>query len=289
MPASTPFLPDPAAIKGYFLTALDLLRALPNFEKAVEEVRRSYGIKPSQLTRELRRVVPNQNLRDMARACDSADGFNERPYHRHVAMVQALGSSPKPILSNIETVMAAQSKIHEFEKDKFPDLDKHIGKLRLFDIGRVPVSWHSLLKKYVLYGENSLYPFKPYKGALSPQLKPRVDQLTLEPYIEIRIYADTDLGRPTDLHRWARVLQKALPTSPSILNQNQTAIMQAWVYYTLTQRQGLSRKEANRVLVSYGLKTVALGRESRILQRFRQLGSSWLKQPPKAGKKLASS
>lgn len=282
-------LPQPESMGGYWLRALDLLKALPNFGGAVEGIRARLGIRPTDQLRVIKGLVADPQLLSWGMACDTPSGFNPEPYYYRTALTKSLTplASRRKLKTLTESkVRRAQEIIHQYEQSRFPTLDREVARLRLFDIGKVPVSWHNTVKHYVLYGEQDGYPAKPRKGALSPPWAIKVDPQTLEPYAEIRIYAETNPGTATRFLWLARKLQKALPSYPSIINQRQVALMQAWIYFTLTKLQGLTRKKANEQLKRYGLNIVDTGHELRVLRRFKRLAKGWIKQPLKTTSKV---
>lgn len=245
-------LPNPEKKDFYWLRAIDLLRIIPEFEKSVSGIRKKYNIDPKDLKQQLEKFL------------------GKKQYSSLIETEQAVMEFRLP-KTNSYKYEKIKNKIKFWEQKQSPLLLCEIGKLRLVDFGKIPLSWNDPIKDYILYNKISNYPFLSRETARWPQLNYRTDPQTHEPYIQIKIYGETNLSFFKKIRRIEK-FQKLLPTYKKIDQKIYNTTYRRWIYYFLRKKVGYKHSEANKYLEEvYGLKSIDYQYGSQELKRFEGL------------------
>ena len=245
-------LPDPDKKDFQWLKAIDLLRIIPEFEKSVSGIRKKYNIDPKDLKQQLEKFL------------------GKKQYFSLIETEQAVMKFRLPKTSS-HKYEEIENKIKSWEQKQFPLLLREIGKLRLIDFGKIPLSWNDPIKDYILYNKISNYPFLSRESARWPKLATGTDPQTLEPYIQIKIYGETNLGFFRSIRRIEK-FQKLLPTYKKINQKIYNTSYRRWIYYFLRKKVGYKHSETNKYLKEvYGFKPIDYQYGSQELKRFETL------------------
>lgn len=96
------------------------------------------------------------------------------------------------LLSAKEEYLKAIKILDEWTRDYPLGLDKQIHWLRMDACGHVPGHWHGALKRYVLFDVREV--IDALQRNNFPEVSVKTDSVTGDEYIELKIYAGTDLS-----------------------------------------------------------------------------------------------
>lgn len=203
----------------------DLLRFLPEFQSRVKSIRESLKITPEIVNKERLKLFGKANFQTLQITEKSVDELD--------------------FDLNLQVPVAQQSellrKTDDWERKRFPTLNKSIGKLRLKEFGGIPLSWAKAIKDYILYERISNQPLFSRSTFRWPSIEAMVEKDTLEPYLEIKIYGDTELSflkKTTVLSEF----QKLLPTYHKINKETSKFFYKKLVHYYLKKVKNLKTK-----------------------------------------------
>jgi hypothetical protein len=151
----------------------------------------------------------------------------------------------------LETHGKMAKSLVKWQSHNFPKLDIYISSIRLLTFGKLPKVYHDAIKEYVLYGTKNTTPVLFRRQ--QPVITIEKDKKTIDPYINIKIYVDTDISTKsifsTKLLDYIRGLQTELPNYFKPLTVPQaSSFIRTWLYLYLTESKGLSSIKANDIL-----------------------------------------
>lgn len=193
----------------YWLPITDVLRLIPEFEVEVQKVRNDLKIDPQKNLKWLENIVGRKNLleemRQIARGLKLLD-LNDKMWN----------------------IVGTQIRI--LTRRYLPELTKRINKIRVSFLGKLQPSWHEAIERYILFEVIHTTPFI-FRRPM-PEIQGRIDPKTKEPYVEMRIYADTDISvlRRRD---WWRKIQKSLPNYINLEKWDEDTVLKRFLHYVL--------------------------------------------------------
>lgn len=198
----------------YWLPIVDILRFIPDFENEVKRIREKYHISPSKLNEELQNLLGKEKyLLYIHRSKEFARGLDLLN------------------LDKLEEWTEIEVKIEAWVTKNFPTISKEVGKLRLDTLKKLPLVWHKAINDYILFNKTSISPvlFKKPIPKISNQVEPE----TLEPYIEVRVYANTDLTVFKKIG-WLTKMQKSLPDYFNQEKFDEKVLLRRFFYFVIT-------------------------------------------------------
>lgn len=228
-------------LKGFRpLRAIDVLKLFSEFEEEVVKIRQKYSIKPSEIYKELEKLL----------------GLEDYKLYRKVDTIY-LESFDKGLLNlsdkDSNRYHKINEKVREWENKRYPTLNREVGRIRRIILGKIPLSWGEPIKDYILYDKLSVFPADFVRPI--PEIRFKRDESTLELYVEIRIYGDTDIALLPN-RSFLETLQKELPTYFKIDPRMEENLQKRWFFYLLTKVRKLSYEDANAILIYYGFEPV---------------------------------
>lgn len=208
-----------------FVRVIELLRFLPEFQSKVNSIREALKITPEIVNKERLKLLGRVKLRALQvteRAADELD---------YDLFLQVPVEQQRELLK----------KIDDWERKRFPTLNRAIGELRLKEFGGIPLSWAKAIKDYILYERISNQPLFSRPASRRPGIKARVEKDTLEPYLEVKIYGDTELAFLKETANLLK-MQKLLPTYHKINKEISKSAYKKLVYYFLKRVKNLKIK-----------------------------------------------
>lgn len=237
----------------YWLPIVDLLRFIPDFEKEVKRFREKNKISPPKLNKELKNLLGKEKYLLYI--------HNHKKFARGLAL---LG------ISEVERKgwLEIKNKIETWEMKKFPTILKEVGMLRLLVFEKLPSVWHEAIKDYILYNkiDISLVAFRKS----TPKTNIKVEAKTLEPYIELRVYTNTNLAVFKKID-WLRKMQKQLPNYFDPDKFDEETLLRRFFYFVIRKHLGLDHKRANEWLREKGLREFDYQYASQEIERFLKL------------------
>lgn len=243
--------PKNVSNKPFWLSIVDVLRFIPEFNKEVKRVRRKFQIKPQRLNKELRELLGKDT------------------YNRYFTESQKFARGLYfPDLEAADRMKAVEKKITTWERKKFPTISQEIGRLRLFRLKKLSQMWHEAIKNYVLY-EKVMLSLVIFRKQL-PQIKLNVDSVTLEPYIEIRVYSHTDTS-VFKQRKWLKEMRKKLPNYFNPNRRSTETLLNVFLYFVLKRHIGFTHKKTQAWLETKGLSGFAQTKSNTEIRRFLNL------------------
>ena len=205
----------------YWLPIIDVLRLIPEFDDAIQGIKKELKIEPQENIKKLENLVGKAIAQKYIRES------------KNVARGLML---PKTSVNQWKRINKNMSRI----ADEFsPQLTKQISKIRLFLFGKLQPLWHSAIEKYILFEIIDTTPFI-FRRPL-PEIKTKVDPKTNETYLEMRIYADTNISVLRRVSWWKK-MQKLLPNYISLEKWDKDIVLKRFLHYILKKRLDLKHK-----------------------------------------------
>jgi len=230
-----------------WLSAVDVLRFIPEFNEEVKRIRIKYQIDPKQLNEDLSKLL------------------GKSVYSKHLAKSQKFARGLYyPDLKTADAMRTVDKKIAAWEQKKFRTLSHEIGKLRIVKLGKLSGIWHEAIKNYILYNKITISLITYRKGF--PKTKVCVDSDTLEPYIEIKVYSHTNIGS-FKKRRWLEKMQKKLPNYSNPNKQITETFLNRFLYFVLKKHVGITHKDIQMWMKAKGLWGFEQNKSSREIRR----------------------
>lgn len=207
------------AADPYLLPIIDVLRLSPGFEEEVVKIREKLSISPEDNVKKLESRLNRSNLSKVLK--------------EHARGIKYIDLEDQ-VLTSIDDFTKS-----EMEKC-FPNLSKRIAKLRLSTFGRLLPSWHYPIAKYILFNFVDITPLKIRRS--TPQLDLKIDSKTEEPYVEIRIYADTNISNLKQVQWWKKA-QKTLTNYLSMEKTDDDITLRRFFHFVLREKMKLPHQE----------------------------------------------
>jgi len=131
-------------------------------------------------------------------------------------------------------------------------LEKKISQIKMKTFGKLQPLWRLPIKKYLLFNIIDPTPFI-FRRPL-PKIKAKTDSKG-ETYLEIRIYADTNISEFKRIGWWKKY-QKILPDFLNLENWDYDTLLQRFFHYILRKRLKLNHKQIDEWLVKKGFTTL---------------------------------
>jgi len=237
----------------YWLPIVDLLRFIPDFEKEVKRIREKNKISPPKLNKELEKLLGKEKYLLYI--------HSHKKFARGLTLLDISEVSQKERLE-------VKNKIEAWEMKKFPTISKEVGMLRLLAFEKLPLVWHEAIKDYILYNkiDISLVVFRKS----TPKTNIKVEAKTLEPYIELRVYAETNLAVFKKIG-WLRKMQKQLPNYFDPDKFDKEILLRRFFYFVIRKHLGFNHNRANDWLKEKGLGEFDYQYASQEIERFLKL------------------
>lgn len=216
------------------LLITDILGFIPEIEAEIEKVRKRFGIDPKKVFEELESCIGRDDLKRFLRPVDDIRKGKLTPLSK----------------LNGERSSAIESKIENWEKKNFPKLSGEVGKLRFYSSNILPLSWHRAIKDHILYGRSFRISPVVFRKQ-TPEIKVSVDSKTAEPYLELRIYADTNLDFLKNIKN-LKGLQKKLPNYYDPDRLSESTLLRRFLYFVIRKHLGFKHEDANNWLEGKG-------------------------------------
>lgn len=237
----------------YWLPIIDLLRFIPEFKKEVKRIREKYKISPPKLKKELKNLLGKEKYFLCV--------HDRKKFARGLSLLDVDKVSKKEWLK-------IEDKIKVWEVKRFPTISKEVGRLRLIVFGKLPLIWHKAIKNYILYNETDINLITFRKPI--PKIIGKVESKTLEPYIELRLYADTDLSLFKKID-WLRKMQKQLPNYFDPDKFDKEIFLRRFFYFVIRKHIGFNHKKANSWLSEKDLGEFEYSYASQEIKRFLKI------------------
>lgn len=231
----------------YLLSVVDVLRFFPQFNEATKQIRNELQIDPQSIQNKLGILIGRdkfQNylieLKRIARAIDFP-----------------LNKESKIIFDQIE----------DWKRKEFPSLPKKVADIRLEILGKVPHTWQEAIEDYILFEKISPVPIIYRRHGADMSVKQ--DDKTREHYIEIKIYADTDIRYLPKISQWKKI-QKSLPGYCYPTKWDEDLEITRFMIYVLIRHLKLTQKETLEWLEKHNLITPDYQHVSQELKRYEE-------------------
>ncbi len=229
-------------------SVIDALRFLPQFNEAVIEARDGLSIDPQKV---------KQNLYIL---------IGRRRFLEHLMDSKKIARGTF-VLPNKDWENIA-SRIRNWKKKEFPTLPKVVSNIRLKKLGKAPHVWQEVIEDYILF--EKMNPTTLIYRKQGAEINVKQDDKTQEHYIEIKIYADTDIRYLPKISQWKKI-QKSLPGyyNPKELDEN--LVVTRFLLYVLRRHVKLNQNQALDWLESHDLTRPDYQHSSQELSRFEKL------------------
>lgn len=244
------FLLDQIKNKKILLTPsiVDVLRFIPQFNEVVKQIREDLQIDPQAIQDKLGILIGRskfQNylteLKQIARAIDFP--LNEE--------------------SN-----GTVYQIKDWKRKEFPSLSLKVADIRLKVLGKAPHTWQEAIEDYILFEQISVVPIIYRRH--HPEINAKQDDKTREHYIEIKIYADTDVRYLPKISQLKKI-QQLLPAYCNPEEWDENLIIARFMQYVLRRHLKLTQKQALEWLGKHNLRTPDYQHASQEIKRFEDI------------------
>jgi len=174
----------------YFLSIIDVLRFIPQFNESVKQIRNGLQINPT---------VINKNLCQL---------YGKDHFLQFITISKEIGRGinfPNPDDIDLSSI---SDKINDWKQSYYPTLSAKVATLRLKTLGKAPHTWQESIEDYILFEKISSVPLIFRKSL--PDMTIKNDLRTQEPHIEIKVYADSDVSIFQKTNQWKKI-KKTLP------------------------------------------------------------------------------
>jgi hypothetical protein len=243
------------------LRAIDILLLFPDFEHGVEVIRKKYKIDPKIIKNRLISLLGDTKYQSWLKGNKIFKSMYDSPLPDDDEWFNKTGCT-------IEEHNEYCDKVRQFQSKLFPTINKDIGILRRKIIGKIPLSWTELILEYILYNEKPIFPAE-YKRPY-PKISHRMDYQNYEPYIEIRLFSDTDLNIINK--KYLKELVSELPSSFELDKLTSENLHRRWLYYLARKKHKLKASDANEILEYLDFKPIEYEHSSQeLIDRFEKL------------------
>ncbi len=232
----------------YFLSVIDALRFIPQFNEAVKQVREHLLIDPQFIQNKLENLIGRNKFQ------------NYLTESKHISKAIEFPLNEESKLINKE--------ITDWKRKQFPSLPQQVTRIRLKILGNAAHNWQEAIEDYVLFEKISPVPLVYRRHG--PEINVKQDDKTREHYIEIKIYADTDMRYLPKISRW-KTIQKALPTYCDPNEWDESLVISRFMQYVLRRHLQLTQKQTLEWLKKHNLTFPDYQHTSQELKRFEDL------------------
>lgn len=250
---------------GSYIPLIDMLCFVPKFREEIEALRKNLEVEPEKIVANVIREIGADKWRFYKRNTE---------FHKHTMSKEELDSE------NYEEI---EKTLRAYEKEKFPNLKKMVAGLRYRKVKGLAEVWQRAIEQHVLYDLVSAVTYFFYRRERtleSPQIKLKLNHERLEPYLEMQVYANTDL---TFFKKVSNIkeLQKLLPTYKNVgAFDEKKSTLRFW-YFLLREHLGLSHELATVWLEEKGFDPEEIPDESHAGQCIHRFLNLFGKTPKK--------
>jgi len=214
----------------YFLPVIDVLRLMPEFQKEMEKIRKDLKIDPKVNIKKMEALLGKKTVQNFIKE----------------SKFIARGLKLLPI--NDKQWGKIHKTMDKIDKNLSPSLDKKISQIKTKTFGKIQPVWHQSIRKYLLFNLLDITPLI-FKRQM-PIVKGKTDSKG-EAYIELRIYADTDISVLKRISWWKKY-QTLLPNYLNFGKWDEDTLLKRFLHYLLRKRLNLSHKQINDWLKEKG-------------------------------------
>lgn len=231
----------------YWLPIIDVLRLVPEFEAEVIKIRNDLKIDPQKNIKQLERIIGKDNI------------LEER---KQIARGLKLLDLDDKTWNLVDTQIQISTRKHS------PELIKRVSKIKLPIFDKFQPPWHEAIESYILFEIIHITPLIFRRQ--TPEIQGKIDSKTREPYVEMRIYANTDISVLRKINWWKKI-QKSLPNYLNVEKWNKDTILKGFLRYVLRERTGLPNKRIDEWLKRKKFDVDDYQYASQELNRFKAL------------------
>jgi len=202
----------------YWLPIIDVLRFFPEFEEDVTKIRKDLKIDPQKNAERLESRVGKTGLLN--------------------GVKQVARGLKLPDLKSKKWALM-DTHVRKIAKEYLPELTREVSEIRLSTFGKLPPLWHDAIERYILF--NIIQPTPLIFRRPMPKTEAKVDPRTGELYVEIRLYADTNISVLKKLDWWKKT-QKLLPNYINLERQDEGTMLKRFFHFVLRGRAGLPHR-----------------------------------------------
>lgn len=202
------------------LPAIDVLRMVPEFEKAVASIR------------EKRKIDWRKNVGKIE------EKFGKENFSKYIIDLNNLvWMKDLPINNNFISTGRYLSK---FKNRYFPDLSKDIYRVKRSTGLKIQLVWYNDIEIYILFNIGGFAPFV-FNRPL-PIISVRSDKRTKELYVEMRIFSDSDIS---DFRKkvWGNLFSEVFPDRIEQERLDGENNLRRFLHYVLKVSGGYRHKE----------------------------------------------
>jgi hypothetical protein len=206
---------------NYFLPVTDVLRLFPEYMEAVKVIRDRLKINPVEVRNELSSLIGEVMFSNYLKTS-----------------IQIARGIHFPFPNNEWGDIS--NKIKDWKYKTYPQLSNLVGEVRLKNLGNLPHSLQDDIENYILFEEirpTSLVYRRPV-----PEISVKRDPSSLDHYLEIRIYADTDVRRLPSVND-LRKFQKNLPGYYNPQKWDEEILLTRFLIYVLSTKLKLTQNK----------------------------------------------
>lgn len=230
------------------LSVTDVLKFIPEFQSGVGKIREELGIDPERNERGLNALL-------------GADTY------AHYAKSAELWSEGKPPpLKELDDLSAVTTKIRRWEVKNFPKVSSKVAVFRISSDLTLPPAWRLAIKEYILYGK-VFHISPPIFRKSVPKISIETDSKTAEPYLEIKIYSDTNPNLLKET-KTIRKMQKLLPNYFDPDKINEKTLVRRLLYFVIRKHIGVSQGITDLWLENNGFGTTGYEHAGQEINRF---------------------
>lgn len=207
--------------KAYFLPVIDVLRFFPQFNNAFNKIRRGLKVDVEKNCLTLSNLIGNSK------------------FQKYITELKNIARGIDFPLPDKKEVKYIHNQIDNWKNINYPDIHKTVADIRLKTFGKLPVAWQEPIENYILYGQIS--PIHIIYRRSIPETQIKKDKNTGQPYIEIKIYPDTDIS-VLHKHSWWKKTQKLFPDYYDPSDWDEIVIITRFIQFVLRRHLKLSQK-----------------------------------------------
>jgi len=236
----------------YWLSISDVLRFIPQFNESVNQLRKELRINPVIIRNDLCQLLGRDN------------------FWRFITISKEIGRGISFPLSNKKWWSSISKQIIDWKKRNYPTLSFKVAILRLRVLDNTPHAWQEAIEDFILFEKISSTALIYRRSA--PKLDVKHDKETYEPYIEIKVYADTDI-RILQKISWWKEMQKELRgyCDPREWDQHEWLVLTRFLQYILRKHLKVSQRQTLEWLKARNLNTPDYQHSSQEVRRFEEL------------------
>jgi|GEM_PF-3864477 len=232
-------------------SVIDALRFIPQFNDSVDEIKTDLQIDP---------IIIKQQLYELI----------DRPkFIEYLISSKKIARAIYVPLDELDKKSNVNSdQIKEWKSRKFPSLSQKVANIRLKVLGKAPHTWQEAIEDYILFDKISPIPIIYRKPR--PEINIKQDDKTQEQYVEVRIYADTDIRKFPNVNQWKKI-QKLLPAYYDSDKWKDELVVTRFIQYVLRTHLKLTQKQIVKWLQRHNLITPDYQHISQEVARFEAL------------------